>query len=94
MLAVTINLIRRGAETHDGNPISRPRPRRGRADDLRHAQGAVAIDGEAEHSPVTTALIRDPAIPGLDVRLAFGRVRDQGLETTDHHQEGLWLAGW
>jgi hypothetical protein len=49
--------------------------------------GSVAIDGEGDHSPFTAALIRNLATPGLDVRLAFGRVRDQVLEATDHHQE-------
>lgn len=49
--------------------------------------GSVAIDGEGGHSPFTAALIKNLATPGLDVRLAFGRVRDQVLEATDHRQE-------
>jgi invasion protein IalB len=49
--------------------------------------GSTAIDGEGEHSPFTAALLKNLAIPGLDVRLAFGKVRDEVLKATDRRQE-------
>ena len=49
--------------------------------------GSTADDGDGEHSPFTTAVLRDLPIPGLDVRLAFGRVRDEVLKQTSNRQE-------
>jgi hypothetical protein len=49
--------------------------------------GSTADDGDGEHSPFTTAILRDLPIPGLDVRLAFGRVRDEVLKSTASRQE-------
>ncbi|WP_375453992.1 caspase family protein [uncultured Methylobacterium sp.] len=51
------------------------------------AEGFVANDGEAAHSPFTTALLASLTVPGLDVRLAFGRVRDDVLKATGRRQE-------
>lgn len=48
---------------------------------------AVANDGEGAHSPFTTALLANLTVPGLDVRLAFGRVRDDVLKATNRQQE-------
>lgn len=47
----------------------------------------VAGDGEGQHSPFTTALLANLTVPGLDVRLAFGRVRDDVLRATNRQQE-------
>jgi len=49
--------------------------------------GSTADDGDGEHSPFTTAILRDLPVPGLDVRLAFGRVRDEVLKSTRNRQE-------
>ena len=49
--------------------------------------GAVASDGEGQNSPFATALVKYIAEPGLDLRLAFGRVRDDVLKSTGNHQE-------
>jgi len=49
--------------------------------------GAVAGDGEGQNSPFATALVKYIAEPGLDLRLAFGRVRDDVLKTTGNRQE-------
>jgi hypothetical protein len=49
--------------------------------------GSTADDGDGEHSPFTTAILRDLTVPGLDVRLAFGRVRDEVLRATRNRQE-------
>jgi uncharacterized caspase-like protein len=49
--------------------------------------GAVASDGDGENSPFATALVKYIAEPGLDLRLAFGRVRDDVLKSTANRQE-------
>jgi uncharacterized caspase-like protein len=49
--------------------------------------GAAADDGQADHSPFTAALLHNLFVPALDVRLAFGRVRDEVLKTTANKQE-------
>ena len=49
--------------------------------------GSTAADGRGPHSPLTTALLDNLTAPGVDIRLAFGRVRDEVLQITDHAQE-------
>jgi hypothetical protein len=49
--------------------------------------GSTAEDGAGEHSPFTMALIKHIAEPGLDIRLALGRVRDEVLRNTRNDQE-------
>jgi uncharacterized caspase-like protein len=49
--------------------------------------GSTAEDGEGEHSPFATAILKNLPIPGLDVRLAFGRVRDDVMKATGKRQE-------
>jgi len=49
--------------------------------------GSTADDGDGQHSPFTTALLKNLTVPGLDVRLAFGRVRDEVLKSTGNRQE-------
>lgn len=49
--------------------------------------GSTADDGDGQHSPFTTAVLKNLPVPGLDVRLAFGRVRDEVLKITANRQE-------
>jgi uncharacterized caspase-like protein len=49
--------------------------------------GSTADDGDGQHSPFTSALLKNLTVPGLDVRLAFGRVRDDVLKSTGNRQE-------
>jgi uncharacterized caspase-like protein len=49
--------------------------------------GLTAADGDGTHSPFTTALLKHLVTPGLDVRLALGRVRDEVLSRTGNKQE-------
>lgn len=49
--------------------------------------GSTAADGDGKNSPFTTALSRHLTTPGLDVRRAFGYVRDEVLKTTNNRQE-------
>jgi uncharacterized caspase-like protein len=49
--------------------------------------GSTAEDGSGANSPFTSALVKHIAVPGLDIRLAFGRVRDDVLKNTSNRQE-------
>jgi uncharacterized caspase-like protein len=49
--------------------------------------GSTAEDGNGEHSPFTAALIKHITVPGLDIRIAFGKVRDEVLRNTANRQE-------
>jgi uncharacterized caspase-like protein len=49
--------------------------------------GSTALDGDAKNSPFTIALAKHLTTPGLDVRRAFGFVRDDVLKTTSYRQE-------
>jgi uncharacterized caspase-like protein len=49
--------------------------------------GAVASDGDGANSPFASALVKYIAEPGLDLRIAFGRVRDDVLKSTGNRQE-------
>jgi len=49
--------------------------------------GSTAMDGDGRNSPFTIALARHLATPGLDVRRAFGFVRDDVLKSTGNRQE-------
>jgi hypothetical protein len=49
--------------------------------------GSTAEDGDGPHSPFTAAFLKHFAIPGLDVRIAFGRIRDEVMVNTRNYQE-------
>ena len=49
--------------------------------------GSTAADGGGINSPFTAALLRHLVTPGLDVRLAFGQVRDDVMKATGNRQE-------
>jgi uncharacterized caspase-like protein/peptidoglycan hydrolase-like protein with peptidoglycan-binding domain len=49
--------------------------------------GTTAQGGGGDHSPFAAALIDNLFVPGLDIRLAFGRVRDEVLKKTGYMQE-------
>ncbi len=44
--------------------------------------GSTADDGNGQHSPFTTALLRHLTSPDLDIRLALGKVRADVMEMT------------
>jgi len=54
--------------------------------------GSTAEDGNGANSPFTAALLKYLPEPGLDVRLAFGRVRDDVWSNTGHRQEPFVYA--
>jgi hypothetical protein len=49
--------------------------------------GSVSYDGLGANSPFTTALVKYIAEPGLDIRIALGKVRDDVLSSTGNRQE-------
>jgi uncharacterized caspase-like protein len=48
--------------------------------------GAVAADAQGTYSHFTRALLDHLTTPGLDIRLAFGRVKDAVMKATDNRQ--------
>jgi hypothetical protein len=49
--------------------------------------GSTASDGDSKNSPFTAALVKHLTRPGLDLRKAFGYVRDDVLKNTNYKQE-------
>src|SRR5271166_3488374 len=49
--------------------------------------GSVSFDGDGPNSPFTAALVKYIAQPGLDIRRALGKVRDEVLRETGNRQE-------
>src|SRR5262245_46827581 len=49
--------------------------------------GSYSEDGDGTNSPFTAALLKHLMEPGLDIRLALGRVRDDVLKNTNNQQE-------
>ncbi|MDO9418535.1 caspase family protein [Pararhizobium sp.] len=49
--------------------------------------GTTALDGEGNNSPFATALAKYLTEPGLDVRIALGKVRDEVVQATSREQE-------
>lgn len=49
--------------------------------------GSTSYDGDGVNSPYATALLRHLAAPGVDVRIALGRVRDEVISMTGGRQE-------
>jgi hypothetical protein len=49
--------------------------------------GATAEDGQGDNSPFAAALVKNLAVPGRDVRIALGHVRDDVMRATGSRQE-------
>ncbi|MGF6172274.1 caspase family protein [Ensifer sp. 4252] len=49
--------------------------------------GTVALDGDGKNSPFATALAKYLTEPGVDVRIALGKVRDEVVSVTNRGQE-------
>jgi uncharacterized caspase-like protein len=50
-------------------------------------EGSTAAEGDGKNSPFTTALLKYLTKPGLDIRKAFGYVRDDVMSATGNQQE-------
>jgi hypothetical protein len=49
--------------------------------------GATADDGTGDNSPFAAALVKNLAVPGRDIRIALGHVRDDVMRATGSRQE-------
>ncbi len=49
--------------------------------------GSTALDGDSRNSPFTSSLVKHLPSPGLDLRKAFGFIRDDVLKVTNNKQE-------
>ncbi|GAA0002862.1 hypothetical protein BRDID11002_28630 [Bradyrhizobium diazoefficiens] len=54
---------------------------------MRPRRGSTASDGDSKNSPFAVALVEHLPKPGLDLRKAFGFVRDDVLKSTGYKQE-------
>ena len=49
--------------------------------------GSVSFDGAGPNSPFTAALVKHIVEPGVDIRIALGKVRDEVMASTSNRQE-------
>ncbi len=49
--------------------------------------GSTESEGDGRNSPFTSSLVKHLTKPGLDLRKAFGFVRDDVMEATNHRQQ-------
>jgi hypothetical protein len=67
--------------------LSRVEPSVGTLVSFAAKEGTTAADGDAQHSPYTSALLAAIDQPGLEINRMFRLVRDQVLATTEGKQE-------
>lgn len=56
--------------------------------------GSTAADGSEKNSPFTAALLKHVTAPGVDLRVALGRVRDEVMRNTRNKQEPFLYSSW
>jgi hypothetical protein len=66
--------------------LAEPEPKPGTLIAYAAIAGSKAEDGDADHSTYTTSLLRNLFTPGLDIRLAFGRILVDVLKRTGQRQ--------
>jgi uncharacterized caspase-like protein len=49
--------------------------------------GTTSVEGDGRHSLFTAALLKRLTVPGLDLRLALGRIRDDVMKATGSQQQ-------
>ncbi len=49
--------------------------------------GGVCAEADAAHSLFTSAVLKTLTVPGLDIRLAFGRIRDDVMKASNARQQ-------
>lgn len=69
-----------------GRGLARVEPSENELIAFAAAGGTEADDGSGQHSPFTEALLKSLEMPGLEVRLLFGAVRDDVVEATRRRQ--------
>ncbi|MCB1972118.1 MAG: caspase family protein, partial [Geminicoccaceae bacterium] len=77
---------RRSRNATVGNGLARLSAGTGSMIAFATAPGDVALDGDGQHSPFTTALIRHLATPGLEINQLMTRVRADVYASTDGDQ--------
>jgi len=69
--------------------LAEPEPPPGELIAYAAIAGSEAEDGDGEHSTYTAALLRNLFTPGLDIRLAFGRILVDVIKKTSKRQNPL-----
>jgi hypothetical protein len=80
----------RAAAPHVADPgLAEPEPTPGEVIAYAAIAGTEAEDGDGEHSTYTAAVLHNLFTPGLDIRLAFGRILVDVLKKTSKRQNPL-----
>jgi hypothetical protein len=80
--------MRRTSATRSvGRGLARVEPDVGTLVSYAAREGTTASDGDLEHSPYTTALLKRLQEPGLEISILFRQVRDDVLDATGKKQE-------
>ena len=78
--------IKTAAPRVDEGGLAEPEPKPGALIAYAAIAGSQAEEGDADHSTYTSALLRNLFTPGLDIRLAFGRILVDVLKKTGKRQ--------
>ena len=53
---------------------------------IRSARGTISRDGNGEHSPFTTAFLKNVTDPDLEINMLFRHVRDEVFHDTQRNR--------
>lgn len=87
--AKTVKQQRVAATPNAERGLAEPDPKPGTLIAYAALAGSEADDGSAEHSTYSGALLHNLFVPGLDIRLAFGRVLVDVLRKTGNQQNPI-----
>jgi tetratricopeptide (TPR) repeat protein len=82
------NQMRRTAASRSiGRGLAAVEPQTGSLVVYAAKDGETALDGNGRNSPFVTALVKELAVPGVEIRKLFDLVRDDVLEATNNQQQ-------
>ncbi|MFC6444242.1 caspase family protein [Shinella zoogloeoides] len=76
-----------GASAMGGGGLSAPDPSQGMLVVYAAEGGKVALDGEGEHSPFTSAILESLPRPNVEIGLVFRQIRDRVMTLTANRQQ-------
>jgi len=82
-----VKMHRKVASRSIGRGLAKIEPEGGTLVVYAARDGQTAGDGDGDHSPFTTAFLKNVVDPNLEINLLFRRVRDEVFRETQHRQE-------
>jgi len=76
-----------GASAIGGDGLTAPDPSQGMLVVYAAEGGKVALDGEGEHSPFTSAILESLPRPNVEIGLVFRQIRDRVMTLTANRQQ-------